>query len=118
MKKRVIPSHQDSYIQNIISESHNGFANDLQSVNESVDIFQNGRMKAFSPKEVLTYIKENSDNVKFIAEDMGFENLNESSMSYDHNNQLASIKENNKMIKVFLEESVVNSLDDFYRNFK
>lgn len=88
------------------------------SLNESADIIQNGRMTAFSPKEILTYIKENSDNVKYIAEDMGFGDFNESNMSYDQKSQLASIKENGKMIKVFLEESIVNNLDDFYRNFR
>ncbi|QDJ97775.1 hypothetical protein PALS2_150 [Staphylococcus phage PALS_2] len=115
----VIPSHQDSYIQNIISEGHNNYnPNDLQMVNESIDMFANGKITEFSPREVLTYIKENSDNVKYIAEDMGFAGVDESNISYDKGSQLASIRESNKTIKVFLEESVLNGLDDFYRNFK
>ncbi|WRM43571.1 hypothetical protein [Staphylococcus phage LY01] len=115
----VIPSHQDSYIQNIISEGHNNYnPNDLQMVNESIDMFTNGKITEFSPREVLTYIKENSDNVKYIAEDMGFAGVDESNISYDKGSQLASIRESNKTIKVFLEESVLNGLDDFYRNFK
>lgn len=78
----------------------------------------NGKAIKFSPKEVIDFIRDNSENVKVMSESFGFDYTDTNKLTYDHNTQLASIKESGESLKVFLEDSLKAEINDFYRNFK
>jgi len=110
----IFPSHQDSYM---IREDVNNIKSDkLLSLEESANIrvINRGILTPYNASEILTYVTENSDNVRSLAESFNFEIGKNSKTSYNTNDQMLSIKNDTEVLKIFLEESIKVELDGFY----
>lgn len=92
-------------MQKVISESANGSA-----LNEG--------MISFDMRDLMSYVTTQSKKIQTITEQFEF-SINEdmSNVDYDRMNKLVSIKEGNDTLKLFLEQSIVNDIDDFFSKF-
>ena len=110
----IFPSHQESYM---IREDVNNIKSDkLLSLEESanIQVINEGILTPYNASEILTYVTENSDNVRSLAESFNFEIGKISKTSYNTNDQMLSIKNDTEVLKIFLEESIKVELDGFY----
>lgn len=102
----VIPSHPNSYM---VSESDNS------ELIANKKILTEGTLTPYNSIDMLKYVTESSKNVQEVVEAFGFKyDINNVSIGKD---QTLSIKENNEILKVFLEDSIKLELDNYYKNF-
>ena len=77
---------------------------------------EEGKIVQFDPKEMLQFIVNKSDNIKYLSESFGFDYTDINSMDIDNDSQMLSIKQSNETLKVFLGESIKKNLNDFYKS--
>jgi len=119
----VIPSHPNSYMTRIMSESLNDY--DSQVINESAEMKdllkmgaepnRAGKITEVDMNELLHYVKKNSENVHAMTESLEFPIDEAASVSLEENNQVLSVKKNNEDLKIFLENNIVNDANNFFK---
>lgn len=99
-----IPSHPEAYMTKVISESYGGVP-----LNESSIV-------TFNMKDLAAYVAENDKRIKAICESLEF-NLESdySNVEIDRLNKFYSIKEGNETLKLFLKQSVIDDMDNYFK---
>lgn len=88
----------------VISESKN-----INTLNEN--------MVTFNMQDLMKYVTTQSKRIQTISEQLEFAiNEDYSNVNYDRINHLVSIKESNETLKLFLEKSLIDEVDDYFLN--
>jgi hypothetical protein len=107
------PSHDKAYMGRVVSESQQEYGNSATSLNEC------GTITMFDMNQMLKYVTKQSKKVQAITESFEFGiNDDMSNVSYNQRNRLLSIKEGTDTLKVFLENSLVDEIDDYLSKFR
>ena len=83
-----------------------------EEANNNNKILTEGLLTPYNASEILDYIVNNSENVAVLAESFGFD-IDNSNLSVGKD-QMLSIKNNNDILKVYLESTIKHDLDDFF----
>ena len=107
----VFPSHPNSYMTRKLSES-------MDINNDQIDkVITEGKIIKFDMKDLYSYIVESSNQVKCLSESLNI-NISKDLKNVNlENNDVLSIQEGNKTLKVFLEESIKRDINDYIKNF-
>ena len=101
-----IPSHPKAYMTKTISEGSQ--SNDV--LNESMIIF--------NMADLAEYVTREDQRINAICESLEFPIAGDySNVNIDRANQIMSIKEGNETLKIFLKNSVVKNMDNYFRRF-
>lgn len=99
-----IPSHDKAYMTRTISEGYNP----TSALNES--------MITFNMKDLAAYVTHNDKRIKSICESLEFNLASDlSNVDIDRRNQLISIKEGNETLKLFLKNTLLEDMDNYFR---
>lgn len=91
-----------------------------KTISESMRLNQNGILTEglinFNMSDLAEYVTREDKRINSICESLGF-SLNEdfSNVDIDRKNKLISIKEGNETLKLFLKNSVVNDMDNYFK---
>jgi len=108
----VFPSHPNAYMQKKLTESTAYYEREVESLNENAN-----PIITFDMRQLLQYVTETSQQVKTLSENFEMEIKKDmSNVSLDQKNKMLSIKEGNDVLKVFLENSIKNELDSYFKN--
>lgn len=108
----VIPSHANSYIRSI---NESGKETTLGSKLEN-NVQSQGTISKVNLKEMLDMTIRNSENVHALAESFEFE-PNVDNVMLENDNRILSLNKQNEQIKVFLEETLTEDLDNYFSMF-
>lgn len=101
-----IPSHDKAYMTKTLSES---------ARLEQNGILTEGLIN-FSMADLAEYVTREDNRISAICESLGFDMNNDfSNVDVDRRNKLISIKEGNETLKLFLKNSVVNNMDNYFK---
>lgn len=91
-----------------------------KTLSESMKLEQNGILTEglinFSMADLAEYVTREDNRISAICESLGFDmNSDFSNVDVDRRNKLISIKEGNETLKLFLKNSVVNNMDNYFK---
>lgn len=76
----------------------------------------NESMVNFNMNELAQYVMQEDKRIEAICESLGFNIERDlSNVEIDRYNKLCSIKEGNETLKLFLKNSVVNNMDNYFK---
>ena len=118
----IFPSHYGSYmVKNDIHDKV--FTPQMEASGltrqEKADlkVLTEGTIVTLSTEDILDFITDRSDNVKSLTESMNFDVTGLGQADFDRSSNILTFKKDEEVLKVFLESTIIKSIDDFILSF-
>lgn len=121
----IVPSHPNSYMTHLVNESASPVsgrvalneAAEIQNlVSAGVDISGKNRalFESVNMEELLDFVTRKSENVHALTESLGFDMNEASDIHLEDANSTLSLTRQNETLKIYLEDNIKRSADDFF----
>lgn len=118
----IFPSHYGSYMTH--NDKHDKvFKPTMESANlteaekSDIKVLNEGTIVTLSTDDILGFINDHSDNVKSVSEAFNFDLTGLGKADFDRSANILTFKKDQEALKVFLESSMVERIDDFILSF-
>ena len=92
-------------------------ANLTEAEKSDIKVLNEGTIVTLSTDDILGFINDHSDNVKAVSEAFNFDLTGLGEANFDRSANILTFKKDQEALKVFLESSMVDRIDDFILSF-